>query len=295
MNAGKVELATKPDDESLRSFEDGPFDQMISMLVRCKLREVDEALHLLADRDHPLYPLAVASAHKEDFQDRWTRSSTLRHPVRLVLLAQKLNDFRPTGVHYYLRGDEVGTSGEPRGANRRYRDRSLPTGTLVEHAEERVADEFAHRLLDMIVGLPPSHPLQHDVDLRLKKMKEFIDLHARRLRPVTWVESRKWDVFSLNRWYVPDITPLGRPATAGDVKLGRAVFELNGRGTVAKQVLPAWLVLKSDANSHKPDYGLVVQAEADADGKLIYGVIFQREIRIVRAEEVERLEPYKTD
>ena len=290
--AAKIELAKLENNELLRSIEEKPFEILVARLIACDLPEMHEALHLLADRSHPYYPLAIACALKEDLQDRWTIPCRLRHPVRLVFLAQKLNDFRPTGVHYYLRGDEIEISGEPRFRRRLYRDRSLPVGTLLEHAEERVAEEFAQRLSGMIVGLRPLHPLQNDVDKRLKETKAFVDLYARRFRSVTWHETEKWNVHSLHNWYVPEITPHGRPATADDVKLGRAVFELNGRGTVAKQSLPAWLVLKADAKEKKPDFGLAVQAEVDSDGKLIYGVIFRNEIRAVRADEVERVEVY---
>jgi hypothetical protein len=77
-----------------------------------------------------------------------------------------------------------------------------------------------------------------------------------------------------------------------DVKAGRAVFALAGMGTVADLKLPAWLILKSEAKKEHLAYGLVVQAETDSDGKLVYGVIFRHEIRAVKADEVERIEPY---
>jgi hypothetical protein len=42
-----------------------------------------------------------------------------------------------------------------------------------------------------------------------------------------------------------------------------------------------------DATTKRLGRGLVVQDEADADGKAFYGLIFRREVRTVRSDEVE--------
>jgi hypothetical protein len=93
--------------------------------------------------------------------------------------------------------------------------------------------------------------------------------------------------------FIPDIAPLGRAATEADVRTGRAVFELGGNGKFADQNLPAWLLLKSESKKEYPTFGLVVQAETGPDGKPVYGVIFRHEIRAVRSDEVERIDPYE--
>lgn len=292
IGAGRFELSSDPASDSLVSFDGGPFGHLVAQLIRCGLPEADEALYLLADPRHPLYPLAAASALKEDNIDRWSGSSPLRHPVRLMILAQRLTDFQTTGVHYYLRGDEIEVMGGQDRRRTRYRDKAPATAHWLEHAEQRVADKMADRLAQMVVGLTTSHPLRPDADARLAKVSAEIALYSRRFRHLDWKEMDHWNLRFLDTAYIPDLRPLGRPATDADVKLGRAVFELNGRGAVPKLKLPVWLVLKSEAKERRPSYGLVVQAETDLDGKLVYGVIFRHEIRAVRADEVARIEPY---
>jgi hypothetical protein len=79
----------------------------------------------------------------------------------------------------------------------------------------------------------------------------------------------------------------GRPATAADVKAGRAVFHLDGTGRAWTGPVPTQVVLKADAKKKSPPAGVVVQAETDANGKAVYGVIFRHAIRLVLADEVE--------
>jgi hypothetical protein len=90
--------------------------------------------------------------------------------------------------------------------------------------------------------------------------------------------------------FIPDIRPLGRPATADDVRAGRAVFHLGGKGKLADQPLPAWVLLKADAGKKHPARGLAVQAEVGPDRAVRYGVIFRHAIREVPASEVEGVE-----
>jgi hypothetical protein len=127
----------------------------------------------------------------------------------------------------------------------------------------------------------------------LAATRAILDRHAGRLRPLTPEEDARWDD-TRSEAYVPDIRQLGRPATSADVRAGRAVFDLGGTGKVAEVKTPAWLVLKADAKREDAPGGLIVQAEVGADGKVVHGVIFRHAIRAVKAEEVERVEPYAT-
>jgi hypothetical protein len=162
----------------------------------------------------------------------------------------------------------------------------------VEHAEESVADLAAARLHFLMSGLPNPHPLRSDHDQILLEMGKILGRHSRGLRAMTEIESSRFDTWRGGFGFIPDIRPLGRPATADDVRAGRAVFSLSGQGTVAESKLPGWIILKKEAKARRPDYGLVVQAEKDPRGKLVYGVIFRHEMRSVAEDEVDRLLPY---
>jgi hypothetical protein len=109
---------------------------------------------------------------------------------------------------------------------------------------------------------------------------------------VTWDEQVRWNVREFNLGYVPDVKPLAGPATAADVRAGKAVFELGGIGRAATVKLPIWVALKADAAKSVPAWGLAVQAEVGADEKVVYGVIFRHAIRAVPADEVGRVERY---
>src|SRR5205823_13400607 len=140
---------------------------------------------------------------------------------------------RPTGGHSYRRGDEI----EDRAGDKPRR--FTPPGGAdpelwLEHVERRAADDAADQLADLVVGLPAYHPLRRDADRVLAETRDLLGRYARRFRRATYDEQQRWDVWRFGDGaFVPDIRPLGRPATAADVAAGRAVFELNGTGKVA--------------------------------------------------------------
>jgi hypothetical protein len=72
-----------------------------------------------------------------------------------------------------------------------------------------------------------------------------------------------------------------------DVTAGRAVFHLDGKGAVIPVKAKTWVILKTDAKKDNPPQGLVVQAEKNDKGELIYGVIFRHAVRPVSATDVE--------
>jgi hypothetical protein len=154
-------------------------------------------------------------------------------------------------------------------------------------------DVAAMRLNEIVAGLPFYHILQRDPDQSLPKTKEILDLYRGRFRSQSGQERERIGMGFAEPGFIPNIKPLGRSATPADVKAGDAIFELNGKGRTADVELPAWLLLKSDAKKEYPRYGLVVQAEVGPDGKIVFGTIFRYDIRAVRADEVERIEPYR--
>jgi hypothetical protein len=173
----------------------------------------------------------------------------------------------------------------------------------------------AQRVTEFLAGVDPYHPLHRDADKSLERLKTYLDLHRGQFRRLTDSEAARLALRGPEPLFIADIRPLGHPATAADVASGRAVFHLDGKGKCADAKLPAWLVRKSDASRPAPienpalgylalarllnesdqplPAGLIVQAETGPDGKNAYGVIFRHSARAVRADEVERIEPYQ--
>jgi hypothetical protein len=268
-----------------------PAEDLVDALIDARLPEAEAALYAAARPGHPFYPVAErATLWDPQFINRsvvWKR-----HPLFLTVLQNGLADTRPTGGHYYLRGDEI----QEWAAIRRPRNESpIPLGERgkwAEHVETRVADEAADRLSILVVGMPEYHALRKDAEQVRAAMRSVLDRHAEHFRRLTPEESSHWDDTPSSDVYVPDIRPLGRPATAADVRAGRAVFDLGGAGKVADVRMPSWLILKTDAKRDDAPAGLIVQAEVGPDGKVVYGVIFRHAIRAVKADEVGRIEPY---
>jgi hypothetical protein len=270
------------------------------------LPDADRALYALADPDHPWHRLYI-QAMLDNGPDSHYYPSWHQHPVCLAALRRVLNDAERTGRHFYLRGDEIEEAG-----GRRSQWSALPAdrrdpAAWAEHAEERTCDAAAVRVTELVVGVPAYHPLHRDADKSLAALKVFLDRHGRRFRRLTEAEARRFDFRARDPAYVPDIRPLGRPATAADVAAGRAVFHLNGKGKPAANP-PAWVALTGNLDAHwaaeaeiakvaagagpasdvdPPAVGLVVQAEAGPGGRVYYGVVFRHAIRVVRAGEVE--------
>lgn len=287
--AGRAPLADEPQDgkpdpkAALRALE-----EVVRALTGSGLPEAGEALYALADPAHPYFP--VTSRAVSDGLDEFRRRVDLTHPFYLGVLAHGLSDRRPTGDHFYLRGDEVEETTGAKPQRHPLPAGCAPAGGWREHAEQTVADRVADRLACVVAGLPAPHPLRADADRVRAETRELLTRYSRSFRLLTGEEQGRLRMDASYEGFIPDIRPLGRPATAADVKAGRAVFELAGEGRVAGGQWPAWLLPKSEAKSSRPAFGLVVQAETGADGNVVYGVIFRHAIRAVRAAEVERIE-----
>jgi hypothetical protein len=272
--------------------EDGdrPTDNLRDLLlglVQGGLPGADDALFAGADPAHPYFRLLAAGIlidpHFRDRQTEWNM-----HPVCLAVLRVGLADRRPTGGHSYRRGTDVEDCEATRARQVWTPPGGADPGHWHEHVEHRAADDAMGRLADLVAGLPDFHPLRHDADRVIAAARDQLTRFARSYRLMTWDEQRRFSRY--RRMFIPDIRPLGRPATPADVTAGRAVFSLPG-AKPADGPVPGWLVLKADARNPEPPPGRIVQAEVGPDGAIAYGVIFRHEIRAVRADEVERVEP----
>jgi hypothetical protein len=168
---------------------------------------------------------------------------------------------------------------------------------LKDVAFERRCDRAAVMLAQIVYGLPPYHPLMRDADSRITELKRVFDSFPNGYHLVTPLEAEFLEVPAYELLFLPDLPPLGRPATEDDVKAGRAVFQLKGKGRLARLQLPAVALLKRREKS--PPAGrtdrrlLIIQAEVNADGKTMYGVIGDGAAHTARAEELTDIKPIK--
>jgi hypothetical protein len=240
----------------------------------------DKALFALGDPKHPYHKAARPALVRAC--DHWNGENIwLRHPFWFALVRQMLEDTTETGRVYrvengWLRYTEANTEG-----SRTLPDSLIDPKLLRGQARECVRDRVATRAADELAGAPAYHPLRTDSEPALRALKEMLDRFQGRLRPLTYEESTKLG----RKSFIPDIKPLNRAATADDVATGDAVFHLSGKGKPSGTPLPAWVTLKDKS------CGWAVQAEIDATGTTVYGVIFPHGMRAVAQTDVDKVEP----
>ena len=136
-----------------------------------------------------------------------------------------------------------------------------------------------------------SHPLRKDNEDRLAAVKRAFDRFSGNYRRANW---RERDTIGANRWtpiFIPDIRPLARAATPDDVKAGKSIFHLDGKGKPADLKLPAVGMLKADAAKPNGPRVLIVQAEIGQDG-VVYGIINRTEIRSLPARDLTSIKSF---
>jgi hypothetical protein len=269
------------------------FERVVRTLTAMPGPATDRALFALADPKHR-YHAAAARQIRDTRPTSDTFDTNFRHPYCLAILRVAFTDTTPTGWTYE-RVEEGVVCRHPDGSFRShfvYPPSAFPEAdALRKEVDQRACDDAVEKASELLVGAPHFHPLRKDADARRAALGAFIDRYGRSLRPVLPIETARLGVRSAYPRFIPDIRPLGRPATAADVAAGRAVFHLGGKGKVAGVALPAWVVLTADADDPHPPRGLAVQAEVGPDGAVTYGVIFRADVRVVPAAEVGRVEP----
>src|SRR5262249_22715983 len=151
------------------------------------------------------------------------------HPYCLALLRRAVDDTTPTGIHYAI--DET---------TLRCTEHGKPVVCTLpkfladpkirrKEADERVCDQAAARLGDLVLGLPLVHPLYKDADQRLADLKATFDRYSacyQRSDPyyvAKWMTGRLSSNDVVQPVYLPVLRPLERAATAKDVADGKAI------------------------------------------------------------------------
>jgi hypothetical protein len=262
--------------------------RMVFYLSTVGTKESDLALYALADREHPAHDVAREAILAER-PSVFEKGVWFRHPYCLTILRQALEDTTLTGSTYKVEGDMV----------RRYERKNVLAGGgwsssdqipgIIDdpalrraEAKGRVCDDVALKLQDLVWGIGSYHPLLKERDKRLVEFRAFLDRFKGRLSRLNGVAAKLFDFDPKNILYIPDILPLDRPATEEEVKAGRAVFHLGGKGKLAGQRFPA--------TAHwEGTQVLIVQAEIGPDGKVTYGVISHSGLRTVSAAKLSNI------
>jgi hypothetical protein len=269
--------------------------EIIEELVRTKRPEADRALFAITDPEHPYFEFTRSRLRQAESGQSENRS-WFSHPYCLKIVRRELDNRDPTWA-YYLRNGTTSTFSSQDGS---YVESDVPPPFndpkfLKDIAFERCCDRAAMRLTRLVYGMPAYHPLLKDADGRLKEIRRVLDSFSGRFRLVTPLEVEFLGVAS-DRQFLPDLSPLTRPATKDDVKAGRAIFESNGKGKLAPLQLPAvasWRRPHDASSDPAPKRLMIVQAEIDAAGKTIYGVLGDGAARTVHPEELTDIKPIK--
>jgi hypothetical protein len=248
---------------------------------------VDVALQRLVEKKHPLHAATIKGLLESliVYDSGW---SYLGHPAGVSLLREILDDKTPARISLEFDGKQLhyrtpGASGSTIVFPDILRDPKKRRTT----AELRKCDVAGKKLMYLVAGLSEYHPLLLDADERLAAVRTTLDLYGGRFRRLSPSEKKILN----NLYFVPDLHPLGRPATAEDVRAGKAIFHLGGKGRLAELKLPAQATWEKGANEKEPRRGLIVQAEVGSDGETMYGVIERNAIRSVPAGELASVTP----
>jgi len=269
------------DFESERYVE---LSELIQAFAVARTAATEQALAALVEPTNPYYDTVaeIVDAYTGTYVD--DEIGTLVHPFCLPPLRRALDDKGPADGVYSVKDDALSYVEAAGGG---FRGQSLPPELADpqvrrDRVEIRRCDVAAVHLGEMVVGLPYFHPLLLDADRRLAQLRSVFDRFGKRYRDATRAEA---DVFGEVSWeanILPDIRPLGRAATPADVREGTAIFQLDGRGKPAELKLPAVAELNETDDEGRPKYGLILQAEVDADGRTVYGVVERHAIRTLR-------------
>lgn len=279
-------VAERTDDEVIWKPCFRELEEIIKALSIARLTETHRALSAMSDPRHSAFQLLKSDL--DHMRLRRYQPTWIRHPAFLKFLRSQLDDDLPTGVTYFIADDWlVGNGNEVESRS------TIPTflvepGVRKTQAHERNCDVAACLLSRIVAGLPAYHPLLNDADQRLKALKAFLDEP-----PWPLVLAPNAEAAALHRiwvpFFIPALKPLRRPATADDVRHGRAIYHLVGKVKVPRDPLPARAELKNGTDSPEPI--IVVQAETDESGKTWYGVIAAHRIAKISSDEIINLRP----
>ncbi len=276
--AGEVERGAFPGPGGDGEYLHG----VVGMLSEADTPACSRALSALVRPKHPLHETARQNILGLQDDGPW-----LSHPFCLPILAGEMGEMGKTREVWTV--IESGRTIKRARPGERGSWQTDTPGFLTEsgnhhaRADERRCDVAARRLSGLVAGMPEYNVLAKDAGSRLGAINLFLKCFAGRIRKVAEEELYLLNAGAGRPTLIPDIRPLGRAATEADVKAGRAVFHLGGKGR--PMAFPPGSAIEA-----KGERGLVVQAET-LGGAPVYGVIFRHSIRRVEAADVRLAGP----
>jgi hypothetical protein len=262
---------------------------IVNTLINVGSREADRALEALADPKHPFHQAASRQILSTGSIDE---RSWFGHPYCLRILGAGMDNRTLTGATFTVNGNSLGRKSKNSFGSQTIPDFLADPDQRLDTAEERTCDAAAQKLSELVVGLPNYHALQKYREESLAELKITFDRLSGKFRIATRREKETLGITPWHSTFIPDIRLLNRAATADDVKTGKAIFHLDGKGKLADLSLPAVAIRKADEQEKHPPRLLIVQAEVGADGEIIYGVIGRHEIRQISARELTGIKTF---
>jgi hypothetical protein len=294
-----------PDDAFVEySYREAELGGLISMLAAVHVKKCDAALQAIAAPTHPWnkslrHLIATPTDFPVILERAWLNNSQLfAFDFMRQAWRAALDDTTLTGAKWTIAGNDynnVGSKGAFGSGPLRNLTGEDDPAKFKKSAEERICDRAAVELSKLVWCCPPTHPLLIDHEQRLADLRTLLDRYSSRLRPMTPTESRALQQGSIdadvNVRYVVDFPPLGRPATADDVKQGRALFEFGGQGKLTDDELPSTARWRRAKKEHASAAVLVIQAEQSPDGQRKYGILTSQGLRSVAGNDLEAIAP----
>jgi hypothetical protein len=274
-----------------RKGEDNELRSILGPLVHIGTPEAERALAALTNPKHPQHK-AVVQQILTQRTGGFDREPWFAHWFCLPVLRRALDDTTPTGAKFSIEKGTLWRKKNEGGSGGPVPEFLADPAIRRDEAKERACDAAAEKLGQLVIGLPPYHPLFKDADKRLTGFKTAFDRFAGKYRRANWRERESLGISPWTPAYIPNLRRLGRAATAEDVKAGQAIFHLDGKGKPADLTLPAVAVLKRDAKKERPPRVLIVQAEVSASGQVTYGVIMREDIRAMPAHELTGIKTF---
>ena len=126
----------------------------------------------------------------------------------------------------------------------------------------------------------------------MTEVKSFLRRFEGKLRIATRLECRAVGESYWDHHFIPDLRPLGRPATADDVAAGKAIFHLDRPAKPTSLELPAVAELPQTEKERR-FLVLILQAEQDEAGATTYGVITSLGIETLPADKLTKVRSLK--
>jgi hypothetical protein len=284
-----------------------PEDELYSVLATladAHLSEADRALFAVADAQHPWHKMTATAvlASRADQGHGFTRG-WLFHPFCIPILRKALDDTTPTGATLAVEDDRVSRSSLGGWSALEMPAILRDPNSRKAKASERKCDEAAVNISFLAAGVPAYHPLLKDAEERFPKLKAALDrfpqfrratdYETALLRPPADGPGKFLFDYTRQGLFVPMVGMLDHAATADDVKAGRAIFHLDGKGKLHDLHLPAFGFLKKGEKETASERVLIVQAEVGPDGAVTYGVISRQDVRTLPAKDVDEVKSLK--